>query len=130
MLEISIHNLRYVKARTFRFTLFSAKSLISQGKWVKSEGANDFFPFDVLDIVLQLAVRKLYGKNTFFIASQDSPCIGRVFKPAGKDNAGSVAVTGDVEVSYRIRGRHANEKSARGEVSHLLDLAAKETVYK
>lgn len=129
MLEIIIHDKRYTKAKRFGFTLSSAKSLVSNGHWVETEGANDVFPFDVLDIVLQLATRKLYGKTAFFHHGEKRWTSGQVLKSVDKGTL-NIAVTGDVDVTYIIRSRRVSIKDARSEAAHLLRDAAKETEYK
>lgn len=129
MLEIIIHDKRYTKAKRFGFTLSSAKSLVSKGEWVETDGASDVFPFDVLDIVLQLAVRKLYGKTAFFHHGENRWASGQVLKSVDKGTL-NIAVTGDVDVTYIIRSRRVSVKDARCEASRLLRDAAKETEYK
>lgn len=129
MLEILIHDKRYTKAKRFGFTLSSAKSLISNGHWVETEGANDVFPFDVLDIVLQLAARKLYGKTAFFHHGENRWASGQVLKSVDKGTL-NIAVTGDVDVTYIIRSRRVSVKDARCEAARLLRDAAKEIEYK
>lgn len=129
MLEILIHDKRHTKAKRFGFTLSSAKSLVSNGHWVETEGANDVFPFDVLDIALQLATRKLYGKTAFFHHGENRWATGQVLKSVDKGTL-NIAVTGDVDVTYIIRSRRVSIKDARSEAAHLLRDAAKETEYK
>lgn len=119
MLEIIIHDKRYTKAKRFGFNLSSAKSLVSSGHWVETEGANDVFPFDVLDIALQLATRKLYGKTAFFYHGENRWVTGQVLKSVDKGTL-NIAVTGDVDVTYIIRSRRISVKDARCEVSRLL----------
>ena len=123
MLEIIIHDKRYTKAKRFGFTLSSAKSLVSKGEWVETDGRNNVFPFDVLDIALQHAVRKLYGKTAFFHHGQDRWVSGQVFKSVDK-NTVNIPVTGDVSVTYVIRSIHSRPhrvsvKDARSEVARL-----------
>lgn len=96
---------------------------------METEGANDVFPFDVLDIVLQLAVRKLYGKTAFFHHGENRWASGQVLKSVDKGTL-NIAVTGDVDVTYIIRSRRVSVKDARCEASRLLHDAAKETEYK
>lgn len=129
MLEIIIHDKRYTKAKRFGFNLSSAKSLVSNGHWVETEGANDVFPFDVLDIVLQLAVRKLYSKTAFFYHGENRWVSGQVLKSVDKGTL-NIAVTGDVDVTYIIRSRRVSVKDARCEAARLLRDAAKEIEYK
>lgn len=123
MLEIIIHDKRYTKAKYFGFTLSSAKSLVSNGHWAESEGENDVFPFDVLDIVLQLAAQKLYGKTAFFHHGENRWASGQVLKSVDKGTL-NIAVTGDVDVTYIIRSRRVSVKDARCEAARLLRDAA------
>ena len=123
MLEIIIHDKRYTKTKRFGFTLLSAKSLVSNGHWVETEGGNDVFPFDVLDIVLQLATRKLYGKTAFFHHGENRWVTGQVLKSVDKGTF-NIAVTGDIDVTYIIRSRRVSVKDARCEAAHLLRDAA------
>lgn len=126
MLEIIVRDKRYTKAKRFGFTLSSAKSLVSNGHWVETDGGNDIFPFDVLDIVLQLATQKLYGKTAFFHHDQDRWVSGQVLKSVDKGTL-NIAVTGDVEVTYIIRSRRVSVKDARCEAARLLrDAASKQ----
>lgn len=119
MLEILIHDKRYTKAKHFGFTLSSAKSLVSKGEWAETDGGNDIFPFDVLDIVLQLATQKLYGKTAFFHHGENRWASGQVLKSVDKGTL-NIAVTGDVDVTYIIFSRRVSIKDARYEASRLL----------
>lgn len=128
MVEIIIQDNGYIRTKNFGFNLSSAKSLVSKGEWAETEGANDVFPFDVLDIALQHAVRKLYGKTAFFRHGQDRWVSGQVFKSVDKGTL-NIAVTGDVDVTYIIRSIHSrphrvNVKDARSEVARLFRDAA------
>lgn len=123
MLEIIIHDKRYTKAKRFGFTLSSAKSLVSNGHWVETDGGNDVFPFDVLDIVLQLATQKLYGKTAFFHHGENRWASGQVLKSVDKGTL-NIAVTGDVDVTYIIRSHRVSVKDARCEAARLLRDAA------
>lgn len=123
MLEIIIHDKRYTKAKRFGFTLSSAKSLVSNGHWAETDGGNDIFPFDVLDIVLQLAAQKLYGKTAFFYHGENRWVSGQVLKSVDKGTL-NIAVTGNVDVTYIIRSRRVSVKDARCEAARLLRDAA------